>query len=224
MGNSKVTSTTSRDIAVYVAIAVAFLATAWAISRALGIFTPDPDYAYLLNGLDIVRLQSPTLVDHPGTPVQTLIAIILGITWILTLPWHGFSSVQDQVLLHPEFYMGCVSYAFAACVAAAMVFFAWSVRRSSGILAPALVGLISIFQSYIIYQTFHRTIPETVCWRPRWCLRVSSPRPLTPRMISWGTRRYASIIGILLGFCITAKVTSAPLLLTIFFLPTGKAG
>jgi len=218
MGNSRTAFEPSRNIAVYVGIAAAYAVSAWAIGRAVGSFTPDPDYAYLLSGLDMLSLKAPVFVDHPGTPVQTIIAIVLGLTWIVSFPWHGFSSVQDQVLLHPEFYMECVNGVFATGNAAAMVFFAWSMRKSSGMLAPALVGLISIFQSDVIYMTYHRTMPESVLLAATLVLAGFIAQSAYASDDAPQTRRLTIIVGVLLGFCLTAKVTSTPLLLTIFFL------
>jgi hypothetical protein len=37
-----------------------------------GDFLNDPDYAYLLNGLNILRLHGPAQIDHPGTTVQLI--------------------------------------------------------------------------------------------------------------------------------------------------------
>src|SRR4029079_1248187 len=39
----------------------------------------DPSYAYLLNSLNISNLHRPNHIDHPGTPVQTLGAVIIRI-------------------------------------------------------------------------------------------------------------------------------------------------
>jgi hypothetical protein len=111
-----------RATGAFAAIAILYLASAALISRALGLFLPAPDYSYLMNGLNILSLHIPNHFDHPGTPVQVIIAFILGATWLLTLPWHGFSSLQNEILAHPQFYMQCVNCVFAAGIATALVF------------------------------------------------------------------------------------------------------
>lgn len=47
----------------------------------LGDFPNDPDYAYLLNGINILRWHAPAQIDHPGTPVQLIAGLISGFVW-----------------------------------------------------------------------------------------------------------------------------------------------
>ena len=206
------------DIAIYFCIAALFIAAAWLIATAQGAFTPDPDYQYLMNGLDILIFKSPTYVDHPGTPAQTIIAAVLGSAWFLTLPWHGLSSIQDQVLAHPQFYLDCVCCFFTAAIGFALLFFVWSTRKTSGMMMPALIGLISIFPSSAVYVTFHRVMPEPVLLCATMLLTglVAQQAYLPDGAVL--PKFFAAVVGILLSFCVTTKVTSAPVLLTIFFL------
>ena len=206
-----------RDIVIFAGLAALYVAAEWIIGRMAGPFSADPDYIYLFNGMNILTLRAPMYYDHPGTPVQGLIAIVIAMTWILTLAQHGLSNVKDEVLTHSQFYLECAHWTFVAFNAAALYFFAWRVRRASGEIAPALVGALSLFIFYPVSAAFHRVMPESVLIGATLALAgVIAPaafskeqRPETPRL--------ALIVGVMLGFCFTAKVTSVPLLLMIFF-------
>lgn len=68
----------------------------------------DPVYAYLTNGLTFA-LGSNDIghTDHPGTPLQLFIALIITIIgWI-----HGANDLATDVLTHPESYLRIVTIA-----------------------------------------------------------------------------------------------------------------
>jgi len=52
----------------------------------------DPDYAYILNGLNLAIGRSPSHIDHPGTPVQFLSAAVVRI--------HNPGQPQGQTALN----------------------------------------------------------------------------------------------------------------------------
>ena len=63
----------------------------------------DPDYVYLLNGLNAYNghFQDIIHVDHPGTPLQLLIGLILPIIAF----FRNAPDVASDVLLHPNTYI-----------------------------------------------------------------------------------------------------------------------
>ncbi len=211
------------DLLVYVCIAVSFLVCAWLIDHLLGSFTADPDYAYLLNGLDIVIGHAPSHVDHPGTPIQMLIAVIIAITWLVTLPAHGLDTIQDHVLRHPLFYMEAVNAVFGTGILGALLFFCRCIRQGGAPIAAAAVGIAVMFTSYAPRFIFHRIMPEPVLFAGALVLAGLIARcALDPKNFPQ-TRNYSIMLGVVIGFCLTAKVTSAPLLLAMLFLDNGKA-
>ena len=44
-------------------------------------YNSDPGYAYLFNGLLLLDRHSPYHIDHPGTPLQALIAVLVYLQW-----------------------------------------------------------------------------------------------------------------------------------------------
>lgn len=65
------------------------------------IYLSDPDYAYILNGLNINLFKFPLYTDHPGVPLTMLSAI--GIRFIY---WFSGSSIdiQSDLLTNPAYY------------------------------------------------------------------------------------------------------------------------
>ncbi len=66
----------------------------------------DPVYNYLLNGLNLANLNLVIgHTDHPGTPLQILVAIIIRITYL----FRDNNTLVNDVLLNPELYLHNVS-------------------------------------------------------------------------------------------------------------------
>ena len=66
----------------------------------------DPTYNYLLNGLNLANLNIIIgHTDHPGTPLQILVAIVIRITYL----FRDNNTLVDDVLLNSELYLRNVS-------------------------------------------------------------------------------------------------------------------
>lgn len=79
----------------------------------------DPSYAYLINGLNIANgTFSIGHYDHPGTPLQILIAIVLKVVFWIT----GEGDITTHVLDNTEFYLSCISYFLIGINAIAIYF------------------------------------------------------------------------------------------------------
>ena len=71
----------------------------------------DPAYQYLFNGLLILNGHSPYHIDHPGTPVQILIAGVIYISWSVAKILGLYHDTLDlSVGTHPEAYLQIISY------------------------------------------------------------------------------------------------------------------
>jgi len=65
----------------------------------------DPEYVYLLNAANLSGLKGVGHIDHPGTPVQILGAIVIRIVHFFNSP--GI-SIYDDLLNRPEYYLSAV--------------------------------------------------------------------------------------------------------------------
>ena len=64
-------------------------------------FNLDPTYPYLFNSLNLLNKIPPSHIDHPGTPVQLLGALILKITHLGS----SIDQITEKILRDPEQYI-----------------------------------------------------------------------------------------------------------------------
>jgi hypothetical protein len=212
-----------RDAAVFALFAALLIAAAWIVGLAAGPFEGDPDYIYMLNGLELLTLRSPSYYTHPGTPVELIGAIVIALVWTASFIRHGFSNLQDHLLAHPVLYMSTINAVFILGNAGALVFFMARVRAASGRLFPALVGALSLFLPASSFLAIHRVTAEPVLLAG--CLVVAgilAPVALAAETFP-ETRKFNVALGAAIGFCIAVKATAAPLLLMILLLRNGES-
>jgi hypothetical protein len=205
-----------RDAMVFALFAVLLASAAWMVGAAAGPFEGDPDYIYLLNGLELLTFRSPTYYDHPGTPVELMAAIVITLAWLVSLLQQGVSNIQDHVLAHPVLYLNWVNAAFVLCNACALGFFMSRLRSASGRLFPAMVGGLSLFLSAPAFLAIHRTTAEPVLLAGG--LVVAGILAPLAFEVGTETKRSSMALGAAIGFCLAVKVTAAPLLVMILLL------
>ena len=92
-------------------IPVLYLAWSLQLNLMGGAFSmsrSDPEYPYLLNGLNCASLQFHNIghTDHPGTPFQMLTGVFIRVTHLVT----GQGPVTTDVLSRPEMYLSASSF------------------------------------------------------------------------------------------------------------------
>jgi hypothetical protein len=187
----------------------------WLLVKVGG-FPADPEYSYLLNGLEVLTFYPPSYISHPGTNLIMLIAAINFLTWLVTWPFHGTGLVAD-VLTRPEFYLDVHFALLMAFIAGAAFWFGLRLRRASGSWTVALAGQASLLISPSVMIALDRVSPEPFLLGATLVLAGLS----TP--LAFGReenpRRAATAMGLTLGFCIAAKITSLPLIFVLLLLP-----
>jgi hypothetical protein len=66
-------------------------------------FSGDPEYAYLLNGINIANLKAVGHIDNPGTTVQMYSAVVLRVAHFLD--FSEKADLQTAVLSNPDYYV-----------------------------------------------------------------------------------------------------------------------
>ena len=66
----------------------------------------DNAYVYLGSALALSKLSSPGMVDHPGTPLISLEALVI----ITAQAVQQKADLEDDVLKNPEFYLDLIFY------------------------------------------------------------------------------------------------------------------
>ena len=125
---------------------VATFAFGWAIFEEMrpifigvGLYDYDPAYAYLFNGLNILKFTTPGHVDHPGTPLQVLSGLIILAKWS-TMHLFGFTNLglTQSVLNSPEDYIAPVCFVLLLLNSLAVWFLGFRLFAATKSLALAL--------------------------------------------------------------------------------------
>jgi hypothetical protein len=203
--------------AVLAVLPLVLLAVAIYFRSATGDFSGDPDYAYLLNALKISQLRPPNHVDHPGTTVQIVAGFIVRVCWLARLPFNGRISAVDDVLLHPEWYLGGIRLAFSALTCGALFALGWRIFHATGSLAASLVAQVSVSFSYpTMFFGLTEVGPEGLLLP----LTLFLAAAIVPAAFASDSRsasdpslssRTGAIVGVLIGACLMTKTNARPL-------------
>lgn len=191
-----------------------------------GLFGQDPAYQYLFAGVDILIGNSPGHTDHPGTPLQTLIAILIPVTW-------GFSRLLvitdltplNSVLSNPELFLAATSCTLLVSTTLATYYLGRQVLRATNQYSLAIACqttplIFTAVTPHVIYPT-----PEAALFLVSTLLAGA----LIPFVLKKGstsaepssqksTAYQAVWVGALLGLGFAVKVTFAPMLGLILLL------
>ena len=78
----------------------------------------EADYPYLLNSLNILLFHAPGHVDHPGTTVQLIGAVVVFLKWLSGCLLGDAASLQLDVLSHPEEFLQAIHVTISALIGA----------------------------------------------------------------------------------------------------------
>src|SRR6185436_1662443 len=104
----------------------------------------DPEYAYLFNALSIAGGHAPYHVDHPGTPLQMLGAVVLRAIALAS----GCDALVPDVIARPETYLTAL-----LVQASPRLFLATSVELSRVRPEPLLIALSSVYGAVLLTST-----------------------------------------------------------------------
>jgi len=163
----------------------------------------DPSYAYLIDGVDIVRGLAPSFSDHPGTPVSCIVALVI---WTMGGPDAGFDRAE-AVLRYSSDIMFVLD-------AAAMLVLGATVWRRLGSLVPALAAQAAPFATMLALRHGIDVKPEPLLLGATMLLAAAMvEEAFAPRRAS------LAMLGAATGFGIACKVTFAPFAMTAIILP-----
>lgn len=118
----------------------------------------DPDYQYLLNGLNcaIIEFDRINHVDHPGTPFQVISGIFIQIIHLFS----GSESIVEDVYKNPEKYLSISSFFLTVITAWVLLWLGNTVYKLTRDLFGALVLQSSLFFSAFLSDIPFRYIPD----------------------------------------------------------------
>ncbi len=207
-----------KNLAALLVLPACFLATVLVLRESAGPFwmwySIDPDYAYLINALKILNLTTPGHVDHPGTPVQWLGAMVLKATY----PAASGAHIIDTVLADPEAHMHRITQVMAwlnAAVLFAAGVVGYAVFRD---ILPVVMVQAAPFISSQILRHAVALKPEPLLVFATMALVIVVLLALRPGAIEANRGNFAIAFGVAIGFGVACKVTFAPLFLLPLFL------
>jgi hypothetical protein len=186
----------------------------------------DPEYQYLLNGLNVATLQLPGKYDHPGTTLVVIEGAIILSKWAvgscLFGPWQ---SLQDAVLLNPEDYLHTIGLILNLLLSAAIYIAARRIYRLSESLLTALVFQIGFGMFMEPFRALARVSPEPLLAIAVVILTLPISGMVFRRYDkpSETDERLAVATGFALAFGIVTKITFAPLLAVCLLFRTKRS-
>jgi hypothetical protein len=199
-----------------------FLVAASLFARASGPFylacRYDPEYAYLLNGLNVVLGWVPEHIDHPGTPLQLLWALLLR----LGHPTASAPVLVPQVLTGAEAHLQGLSAVFLLGYTVALIWLGIAATRITGARAAGWLAQATPFLLGDNFLLHLRVNPEPfqllvgLALIPAFLRLALSEEPT-------GWRPLAGLsLWMATGLCL--KITFAPVALAaLLLLPTGRS-
>lgn len=118
----------------------------------------DPEYIYFMSGLTVADgVIKVGHIDNPGTPLQLLVALVFRIVYYIRSVSTPF---LEDVLTHPDLYIGVVSQTIAALTTILLLFAGRKVFIYTGNLFYAVLLQTSVFLPVIWYDLVGRVAPE----------------------------------------------------------------
>lgn len=200
--------------AVFICVAITFATQMYPIYANTPFYGQDPAYQYLFAGVDILLGNAPAHNDHPGTPLQSLIAFTIAVVWFVR---HLFGAVQQDVfvsvLATPELYLLAVSAVVVVLNSLAIYFLGKQIFKVTQKYTAAAVCQMSPFIFVLASPNFIYPTPESLLW----CISLSLIAVLASALLgdteetNIVNRKSALMAGVFCGIGIAVKVTFLPM-------------
>lgn len=182
------------------------------------IFAIDPEFSYLFSGILLSQGKLNLFIDHPGTPLIVLAALVSRIVHLLR-PSGNFA---EDVLQNPDVYLGAINIGMIVLIAVALFYTGLWVYRKTGNLPAALFLQASPFIIEALFTSVERFMPEpffiAVVVLLAGVMILDIYNTAENRTLP---RRTYLLYGIIIGFGVSLKFTFGPFILAPFFMLKG---
>jgi len=200
---------------IYVALIIWLRQTAGSFSHWYSI---DPNIRYLLDALNILALDPPGNVDHPGATVQWIGAFILRI-------YQPFSSVEEitnAALLQSDAFLWPILVGLTVLTAAAMVVAGAAALSLEKGLLPAVLIQLAPFLSRILVKNSMDVKPVPLLIASVLLTAALVFIALRPGVLERHQKGFIWGFGLVGGFSVATKITALPILVLPVFLLWGR--
>ncbi|MCL2290575.1 MAG: hypothetical protein FWC34_07735 [Bacteroidetes bacterium] len=176
-------------------------------------YSPDPEYAFLLNGLNVSLLEFNRIAytDNPGITFQVYCGLIIRITHFFT----GKDVIAQDVINRPEYYLSAISLSLIILHALLCILIAWIGKKREIKTWPLIILQSGVLLSITMLAVFHRINSE------RWLVIVSLLFIIVYLLYGYKDRRplkFAIWSGIVMGMGMATKFNFLPIILLPFLL------
>jgi hypothetical protein len=189
-----------------------------------GIYNADPAYAYLFNGLLLLDFRIPFHIDHPGTPLQAIIAIVV---YFQGLYLQGLKAIDSDVIAaaiaSPERFLLVISRVLLALNVLATLFLGIRVYKNTKSASIAVLCQCSVLTFGLLGTKLLYPAPEAFLA----CLSLNLLAVLAPLIFQnnisvKAEERTALLAGFIFGLGFATKLTFLPMLGLLFLIQNKK--
>lgn len=215
----------NRKTLLLIILPILLVVTAAVLNHARGPYwlagNLDPDYLYLLNATNMAHFKDVGHIDHPGTTVQALGAVVLRVIHLFGPS--GFDDLASHVVNRPEKFLNAVQTVFTV-INGFMLFYLGFVgfRCSKNIVWSLWLQLAPFCTMTIMLAGLTRMTPEPLLFTAGLWFSVLMVKYLYPgENGDTGGLRLALLFALAAGFGMATKITFAPLLVIPFLVLRG---
>lgn len=118
----------------------------------------DPDYVYFMTGLGISEGHfNVAHTDHPGTPLQYLMAIVYRVTFLFRPDSTGF---LEDIFQHPDLYMAVSNMVITGLITVLLFYAGRRIYNRTGSILYGLLIQCTPFLPVVWFDTIGRIVPE----------------------------------------------------------------
>ncbi len=117
------------------------------------VYSHDPEYIYLMNGLSYLTIGKIGYIDHPGTPSIVFIGQLLKLKYILDFGFFTKQGIVKDLLDSPNKYLDFVSFSMVSLYAGLLIIFSTLIYLKTRNLLISLFFQAINLQS-VIYISF----------------------------------------------------------------------
>ncbi len=167
----------------------------------------DPEYAYLFNSLQISELKSPSLFQHPGTPLQ-----LLGGLYIKSINFNHQQEIQQDVFNNSEQYLSQLNILLVAIFITCILLLGIVSYKLTGNIWISLLLQSSHFYSPHIYSELTRFRPDSLLISIVFLFITIIIMTLRFNIEKY-SKEYIATFSILTGMGIATKIVFFPLII-----------
>ena len=167
----------------------------------------DPSYVYALNSLRLLEGQAPTHLDHPGLTVHLLGAAVF---WTGHRLAHRDQPLAEDVLAHPEWYLGVAVRTLLVLFAASLFLLGLAAFHLTQRWGLAWIAQLGPLLSPSVFFELTDFKPEPVLYLVATLLASAICASIADGDAD--RSRFAVAFGVLVGMGAATKLTAFPLL------------